>query len=75
MTPLDMAKLFSSFMMAAFLVWLTNYAERDPELVEAPEYNPRQHATAPPQSPRPTQSSPGSDPLWNVSSFFGFKQA
>ncbi len=87
MTPLEIAKLFSSFTMAAFLVWLTNFAERNPEPVDPPEYDPRQHATAPPEydprqhatapplSPRQAQSGFGYDPLWNVSSFFGFKTA
>jgi hypothetical protein len=65
MTPLEMARLFAGFIMATFLVWLTNFAEeRGIPVTETdqPEDPPVVHVT-PPESP------------WNVSSFFDFKNA
>jgi hypothetical protein len=72
MTPLEMARLFSGFIMTTFLVWLTNFAEERGANI-SPLVTPKQE-TKQPEDPPVVHSAPQESP-WNVSSFFGFKNA
>jgi hypothetical protein len=72
MTPLDMARLFSGFVVTTFLVWLTNFAEERGANISPPVT--RKQETDQVEDPPVVPSAPqGSS--WNVSSFFGFKNA
>ena len=66
MTPLEMARLFSSFIAATFLIWLTNFSEREPKPADALAVELKPHVNTPPLKQEESSS-------WNVSSFFVFK--
>ena len=68
MTPLEMCVLFSSSVVAFFLIWLTNFSER----VDTPD-----DGAAPAEknacSSVREKIREGHDYLWDVNTFFGFK--